>query len=307
VVEVLDLRGLDVWERSERVVRQADELAAGASIEFITEIDPRALLARLEQLRPHNFAAGHRRLGEREWHVTLSRIALQADAPLLQRAFASSPVLSTLPDEARDELRGKMRERTGRKGEVICGENEPCDTLGVVLEGTLAAFIGAGSRERLLFELYPFDVFGQIELFDSGLSIGRTTILSKNARYAEVPQPVAYQTAMRYPEFSAALALGIAQHARTLASALAEHVSRPILARVAGALLPYAPPERGLHVVLPPLSTMTQAQIAASAGTVKEVAARAIAELERLEALRRERGHIKYLDRAKLLETLKSP
>jgi len=35
---------------------------------------------------------------------------------------------------------------------------------------------------------------------------------------------------------------------------------------------------------------------------VKEVAARAIAELEEREALRRERGRIRYLDRTKLIE-----
>jgi hypothetical protein len=49
---------------------------------------------------------------------------------------------------------------------------------------------------------------------------------------------------------------------------------------------------------------MTQTQVAAAAGTVKEVAARAIADLERVQALRRERGHIRYLDRAKLLEII---
>jgi hypothetical protein len=81
-------------------------------------------------------------------------------------------------------------------------------------------------------------------------------------------------------------------------------VSQPIIARVANALLPYAAPEQGLHPALPPLPNMTQSQVAASAGTVKEVAARAIAELERLQALRRERGHIRYLDRTKLLQTM---
>ena len=68
--------------------------------------------------------------------------------------------------------------------------------------------------------------------------------------------------------------------------------------------MPYAVPERGLHPALAPLPTMTQAQVAASAGTVKEVAARAIAELERVQALRRERGHIRYLDRTQLLEMI---
>ena len=45
-------------------------------------------------------------------------------------------------------------------------------------------------------------------------------------------------------------------------------------------------------------------QIAAAGGTVKEVAARAIAELESRKALRREHGHIRYLDREVLLELI---
>ncbi len=62
-------------------------------------------------------------------------------------------------------------------------------------------------------------------------------------------------------------------------------------------------PERGLVPAAPSLSTITQSQIAAAGGTVKEVAARAIAELESRKALRREHGHIRYLDREVLLET----
>jgi hypothetical protein len=64
-------------------------------------------------------------------------------------------------------------------------------------------------------------------------------------------------------------------------------------------------PERGLSPARAPLPNLTQAQIAAAAGTVKEVAARAIAELEQRELLKRERGHIRYLDRQGLLDMIK--
>ncbi|MBC5828935.1 MAG: hypothetical protein GIW98_01925 [Candidatus Eremiobacteraeota bacterium] len=57
--------------------------------------------------------------------------------------------------------------------------------------------------------------------------------------------------------------------------------------RVASALVVYAPPKDGLHPALPPLPSITQTQIAVAAGTVKEVAARAIAELEARRALKR--------------------
>jgi DNA-binding GntR family transcriptional regulator len=45
---------------------------------------------------------------------------------------------------------------------------------------------------------------------------------------------------------------------------------------------------------------MTQNQLAVIAGTAKEVAARAIAELEAAGALERMQGHISRIDRAKL-------
>ena len=45
---------------------------------------------------------------------------------------------------------------------------------------------------------------------------------------------------------------------------------------------------------------MTQAQLALTAGTAKEVAARAIAELEAAGAIQRARGRIARIDRCKL-------
>jgi CRP-like cAMP-binding protein/uncharacterized protein (DUF2249 family) len=302
--EVLDLRRLPIWERPSMVLERSDALGTNGSFDFLLEFDPRARIARLEQLRPGQLAFAHRRVAEAEWRVTLTRIHVDPAASSLSTALSRSPIFAALSDAARTRLAEAMTESTARKGQTICAENEPCQTLGVLLEGALAVFVGAGSRERLLFHLFPFDVFGEIEFFDGGLSLGRTTVLSKTARIATIPYDALNAIVNNEPELLRTLAARSAQHNRTLASALAAQVSQPILSRVASALLPYAAPERGLHSALPPLPMMTQAQVAASAGTVKEVAARAIAELERVQALRRERGHIRFLDRSKLLETI---
>jgi len=303
-VQPLDLRRLPVWERAATVLERADSLATGGTFEFLTEIDPRALMSRLEQLRPDQLAFEHRHLGDSGWHVTLRRVHLEAGASSLAVALRRSPVFSKLSENARSLLSESMTEQVARKGQMIYSENAACDTVGILLEGTAAVFVGAGSRERLLFHIFPFDVFGDIEFFDRGLSIGRMLVLSKVARYATLSYEAVEEIGMRSPAILQLLAAGVAQRNRALASALTAQVSQPILARVATALLPYAAPERGLHPALPPLGTMTQAQVAAAAGTVKEVAARAIAELEGARALQRERGHIRYLDRAKLLETI---
>lgn len=299
--EPVDLRELPVWERATTVLEESNKLAAGGSFEFLTEVDPRALMARLEQLRPGEFSFEHRHVGESEWRVRLIRLHVDAQATSIESALRRSPVFSRLSENGRARLIEAVSEHSARKGQTICAENAGCAWLGLVLEGAFAVFVGAGSRERLLFHLFPFETFGESEFFDGGLTMGRTVALSKSAHYAAIPFETLRSLAKQEPEFLMAIAAANAQRNRTLASELASQVSQPIIARVASALLPYAAPERELHPALSPLPTMTQAQIAAAAGTVKEVAARAIAELERVQALRRERGHIRYLDRSKLL------
>lgn len=299
--EPVDLRELRVWERAMTVLEESGKLAAGGSFEFLTEIDPRALMARLEQLRPGEFSFEHRQIGDSEWQVRLVRLHVDAHSSSLESALRRSPVFSRLSAAGWTTVVESASEHDARKGQMICAENAACPWLGFVLEGALAVFVGAGSRERLLFHLFAFDTFGESEFFDGGLTIGRTVALSKSARYATIPYETLRSLKAQEPDFLMAIAAASAQRNRTLASELAAQVSQPIIARVAAALLPYAAPERELHPALPPLPNMTQAQLAAAAGTVKEVAARAIAELERVQALRRERGHIRYLDRSKLL------
>lgn len=295
---------MSVWERAAVVLEHVDQLSASETLTFYTEVNPRALMGRLEQLRPGQLAFEARHVGDAEWHVIATRVAPSDGSSTAALALERSAVFSRLSPETRAQLAASMVEHHAKKGEVLCAENSACETLGLLLEGALAVVVGAGARERSLFHLYPFDTFGDTEFFDLGLAMGRTIVLSKTARYATVPVQMLRALGQDQPAFLLAMGAAVAQRNRTLASALAAQVSQPIIARVASALLPYAVPERGLHPALAPLPTMTQAQVAASAGTVKEVAARAIAELERVQALRRERGHIRYLDRTQLLEMI---
>ena len=75
-----------------------------------------------------------------------------------------------------------------------------------------------------------------------------------------------------------------------LSSHLSTHVAYPAIARVAAAILPYAAPDEGLVTPLEALQRITQSQLAVIAGTAKEVAGRAVAELEAAGALERTQG-----------------
>ncbi len=304
----VDLRGLPVWERPGVVFEAFDRLMAGETLTLVTENEPRGLAASLERLRRDEFLLDRRRFGEQEWHVTLKRAhapaAEVAHGGLLERAAA----FRDLPLEARTMLAGKATSHLAHRGATVVGENTAWPYLGVVIEGTLALSTGSDcARQRLFYEVSPGEIFGETEYFDGGLTLGRTIALSKTARYLRIPRDVVAAAGAACPQLVHELAHVSAQRTRFLVEALNAQATQPILARIAAVLVPYAVADRGLAPARPPLPHMTQAQIAAAAGTVKEVAARAIAELETRGLLKREHGHISYLDRQRLLDLTREP
>lgn len=299
--ERYDLRHLPVWERAAIVSARVDALAPGESLAFITELDPRPLLVMLQDDRPDQLSTDYRRISEREWHVDVTRFDVSKVAPSANVALHRSALFAALDESARAKLAQSAFERTFRKGDEIFAEGQRVPYLGVLCEGNLAYFGGPPTRQRLMLEYFPLESFGDVPFLDGGTSLGRLIVLSRTARVALMPIEIVKEVAMEHPQLLATIGAVCAQRLRSLSQALAAQSSQPIIARVAAALMPYAIPAPGLQVALAPLPQMTQVQIAAAAGTVKEVAARAIAELEEREALRRERGRIRFLDRTKLL------
>ena len=302
----IDLRGLPVWDRPDLVRKALDRLPSGASLTLITDTEPRALSSRVTQDRPDRFIVETRRVASRVWQLRLTHRPGEAtDRNSASQHLSRSPAFATLDAGVRADLAAAAVWQTGRRGQTLVAENVDWPFIGIVTEGIVArANSGGRERERILYEIFPYELFGVAEYFDRGLKMARIAVFSKTARVLKVPWDVVSRVAARYPELTNALAIVLAQRIRILADDLSIQGSLPILGRIARVLLPYAMPERGLVPASTSLSTITQSQIAAAGGTVKEVAARAIAELESRKALRREHGHIRYLDREVLLELI---
>jgi CRP/FNR family transcriptional regulator, cyclic AMP receptor protein len=302
----LDLRSLPVWERPAKVLDLLERIPVGETLTFVTENEPRGLAFRLEIGRAHELIVDHRRVGEREWIVQITRTVLEADAPSPLGVVERTPVFAALPAVEREALANASTLHTVRKSQAIVAEHADWPYVGIAFEGVLALSSGnENGRTRIFHEYFPYEIFGELSLFDEGPTAGRVIALSKVARYLRIPRRVLIAVGERSPQTLLALGRVQSGRRRDLMAALAEQATLPIIARIANVLLPYAVAERGLSAARSPLPNMTQAQIAAVAGTVKEVAARAIAELENRELLRRERGHIRYLDRQKLLDLVK--
>ena len=247
-----------------------------------------------------------RRVASRVWQLRLThRPGESSERTSSAQHLGRCSAFAALDVGVREELSAAAVWQTGRRGQTLVAENVDWPFIGMVTEGIVARANGGGrERERILYEIFPYELFGVAEYFDRGFKMARIAVFSKTSRVLKVPWDVVSRVAARYPELTTALGIVMAQRVRILADALSIQGSLPILGRIARVLLPYAMPERGLAQASASLSTVTQSQIAAAGGTVKEVAARAIAELESRKALRREHGHIRYLDREVLLELI---
>ncbi len=303
----IDLRTFPAWERPDQVRKALDRLPSGGSLTLITENEPRALSVRITQERPDRFVMEARRIASRMWHLRLTPRGEETDRNSAAQHLSRCSAFAGIDAEVRHELGAAAVWQTGRRGQTLVAENADWPFMGVVTEGIVARANGGGrERERILYEIFPYEVFGVAEYFDRGLKMARIAVFSKSAHVLKLPWEAVSRVAAGYPQLTNALGIVLAQRVRLLADALSVQGSLPILGRIAKVLLPYAMHERGLVQAASSLSTITQSQIAAAGGTVKEVAARAIAELESRDALRREHGHIRYLDREVLLELIRA-
>jgi CRP-like cAMP-binding protein len=301
--ERLDLRMVPVWERPGKVFDLFDSLPAGVGLTLVTNNEPRGLASRLEQGRRHQLVIDPQRVSHNEWLIHITRSTPEPDASGALSVLKRTPVFASVRPDVTEMLAAESTMQVARRGNIIVADNAEWSYIGVVLEGVLASSSGSHyQRQRIFSEIFPFEIFGALELFDDAPASSRISVLSKNARYVRIPREAFIRGGAVDPNLYLACGRVVAQRSRDLMQMLAAQSTMPIIARIAQVLLPFAPPEQGMAPALAPLPTMTQAQIAAAAGTVKEVAARAIAELEQQEALRRERGHIKYLNRSTLIE-----
>ncbi|MBC5816390.1 MAG: Crp/Fnr family transcriptional regulator [Candidatus Eremiobacteraeota bacterium] len=213
------------------------------------------------------------------------------------------PTFFDLSNDTITALARVAQVRTLKKDERLATPERVWPFIGILQQGLLGLYSADGRElQRLLFLVQRNELFGVVPFFKSEFANGNITVLSSDATFLQITHEAVHAIAQDRPELMYSLGVACAQRVEKLASALQAQTFRPVIDRVAQSLLPYASQASGLSPCDPTLVRMTQSHIASAAGTVKEVVARAIAELETGGALRRERGHICELNRTRLLE-----
>jgi CRP-like cAMP-binding protein len=218
------------------------------------------------------------------------------------RALAQDEDFSEVPAAVLQAMVDEAIIVEASKGDSVYDTGELWGKLGFVVDGCIAMLAhGDDSKEHLYEHTYGGQFFGVSAMFDGGAEMARTLVVSSTARYAVIDRDVVLGLCKKHGVLAIAFAITLAQRVRRTTALLADQLNLSAQQRIARYLLTFATDD-GMSAARDPLPLMTQAQIGAAAGTVKDVAARTIGAFEKQGALKRERGNITWLNRARLTE-----
>jgi CRP/FNR family transcriptional regulator len=178
------------------------------------------------------------------------------------------------------------------RGEVVFLDEEPATGLHIIQRGSvkLVKYSKQG-RELIIRVMTEGASFNEVPVFDGGPN-PVTVITLEPSRIWTVETQSIHQVMQLYPDVNLTIILNLARHLRRLVGMIEELSFYQVTNRLARLI-------RELHAEgrspnkSPPL---TQQEIAARLGTVREVVGRSLRELERTGAIRVRRAQIQIVD-----------
>jgi CRP/FNR family transcriptional regulator len=215
-----------------------------------------------------------------------------------EAVLARVPYFASLPAVELSRLASRCAVRAVGAGEAIFEQGEPCHGLLVVAEGLVEVRqISLRGREQVFHTEGPGAALGEAPLFDGGGYIA-SAVAVVPARVLSLPRAEVIALCQRRPEVALAILETLARRVRHFADIVGDLAFRPVSERLARYLVASVagPIEPGTCIEL----ALTQAQLAARIGTVRELVARALSELEKSGVIARERARVTILAPARL-------
>jgi CRP/FNR family transcriptional regulator len=189
--------------------------------------------------------------------------------------------------------------RTLAAGQPLFEEGAPCTHLFVIASGRIEVRqTSLRGREQVFHTEQPGAALGEAPLFDGGGYIASAVALEP-ARVLALPRARLVALCRTRPAVALALMETLALRVRRFAGIVSDLAFRPVPERLARYLVGTAAP-----LPLTPGHELdqqhTQARLAARLGTVRELVARALAQLERAGVLSRQGRRVLVRDPARL-------
>ncbi len=212
-----------------------------------------------------------------------------AQAALLR----AQPYLACLNEADLAFLAERMIERSYTKGETILLEGEPCEGLYLVRTGQVRIYkLSPEGREQVLRYCGPGTSFNEVGVFDGGPNPANA-IAALPCELWIVPREVLWELARTSPELALAVIQNLGARLRHLVGLVEDLSLRHVNSRLAKLLLETSPAGQTPR-------SLTQQEMAARVGTVREMIGRSLKQLEARRLIRIETGRIVIVDRARL-------
>ena len=194
------------------------------------------------------------------------------------------------------KLAEEMRLVRFARGEILFWQGDPSAGLQIIREGSVKLFkLSPQGRELIINTYEDGATFNEVSVFDNGVNPVNVAALEDSDVWILSPELI-QETLYQHPEMGRAVIQNLARNLRMMVGIVEELSFYQVTNRLAR-LLSQLPPDQLSGEAS---SRITQDQLAARLGTVREVVSRSLRELERSGAIRVYRRQIEVIDPAAL-------
>ncbi len=194
-----------------------------------------------------------------------------------------------LPDGILKEIAGHMNLREYVRGDVLLWEGDPCDGLYILEQGSAKIFrISPQGRQYIVRILQEKDTFNEVPAFDGAPNPVNVEAL-EICRAWVIESETLRKLVRTHPQFAEKVLVNFGRMLRGMVRVVSEMAFYQVTHRLAR-LIDEFPQEKSTPA-------WTQEQLAARLGTVREVVARSLKELERSGAIKIEDRRIQIADK----------
>ncbi len=187
-------------------------------------------------------------------------------------------------------------ERVVERGEVVVFEGEPAEALYFVASGAVKVFkVSAEGKEQILSIVRPGETLGEVAIFDGGPSPAGAQAMGPVVLYG-IRRDALEAVLRDHPRVALNVVRALASRVRQYVSLVEDLSFRHVIGRVAKILVEQAGDGGS------PAPRLTQQEMAAMAGTAREVVARSLRSLEEEGAIRLDRHRIVITNEGALKE-----
>jgi len=188
------------------------------------------------------------------------------------------------------EISSHIQLREYERGEVIFWEGDACDGVFIMHEGSAKIYrVSPQGRQYIVRILQEGDTFGEVPTFDGDVNPVNVEAL-ETARIWLIDAAILRRLVQKHPQFAQKVLSNFGRMLRGMVRQVSEMAFYQVTHRLARLINELPPDDAGAS------AHMTQEQMAARLGTVREVVARSLRELERSGAIKVENRRIRVVD-----------